>query len=362
MGILMNGQTDKSEYRVLVVDDNRAIQDDFRKILSSRVESTALSDLEMAVFGDCEITQEVAIAYELDFALQGEEAFHKVREAVDADRPYALAFVDMRMPPGWDGLETIEHFWEVDPDIQTVICTAYSDHSWSDIAKRLARQEQWLILKKPFDNVEVCQLAAALTKKWDLQRQAQARMQDLEKIIAERTAALQQEIDERKHAEEALREREARLRAIVDNAQDGIIIFDEHGVVESVNMAAENIFGYSQDQLCGNTLSELLSCSDDNTQAKHLHERFHSGAVVDLAMPVEARVQRKDNATLPVQLTVSDFTSDGRRLFTGILRDLTDYEKLQSELSQAQKLESAEQLVAGIAHEINTPIHPQSSY
>ena len=68
-----------------------------------------------------------------------------LREAVAAGRPYALAFVDVRMPPGWDGVETITRFRKVDPDLQTVICTAYSDYSWNDIQRRLGHSDSLLV-------------------------------------------------------------------------------------------------------------------------------------------------------------------------------------------------------------------------
>ena len=72
-----------------------------------------------------------------------------------------MAFVDMRMPPGWDGVETIAKMWEVDPEIQIVICSAYSDRPWDEIVRKLGHVDQFLILKKPFDTIEVCQLARA---------------------------------------------------------------------------------------------------------------------------------------------------------------------------------------------------------
>jgi DNA-binding NarL/FixJ family response regulator len=75
-----------------------------------------------------------------------------------------LAFVDGRMPPGWDGIETIRHLWQECPDIQVVLCTAYSDYSWQDIRRVLGESDSLLILKKPFDNVEVLQLSHALTR------------------------------------------------------------------------------------------------------------------------------------------------------------------------------------------------------
>jgi DNA-binding LytR/AlgR family response regulator len=102
-----------------------------------------------------------------------------------------MAFVDMRMPPGWDGIETTLRIWELDPRVQIVICTAYSDRSWEDILGRLGRSDRLLILKKPFDNIEVLQLASALTEKWRLADVAERRVQDLETLVELRTEALQ---------------------------------------------------------------------------------------------------------------------------------------------------------------------------
>jgi two-component system NtrC family sensor kinase len=110
--------------------------------------------------------------------------------SVSAARPFALAFVDMRMPPGWDGLETIERLWQVDPHLQIVICSAYSDHSWADLRARLGARESLLILKKPFDTLEVVQCAHALATKWTLARQLRAHVDELEATVASRTHQL----------------------------------------------------------------------------------------------------------------------------------------------------------------------------
>src|SRR6266550_6395620 len=130
-------------HRILIVDDNRAIHDDLRKVLAGDAESLgSLQDDEAVLFGTVAVPMTV---FEIDSAYQGEEALGKVRQAVAEGRPYAVAFVDVRMPPGWDGIETIGHFREVDPDLQTVICTAYSDYSWKDIQRRLGPSDNLLI-------------------------------------------------------------------------------------------------------------------------------------------------------------------------------------------------------------------------
>ncbi len=166
-------------YRILVIDDNTAIHEDFRKILLKKGPSRGdLNDMEAALFGDK--PQETAmVAFDMDYASQGKEGLEMVRQAKAEKRPFALAFVDGRMPPGWDGIETIKHLWQVCPDLQIVLCTAYADYSWQEIRRELGESDSWLILKKPFDNVEVLQLAHALTRKWEMNRDIRGRLNRL---------------------------------------------------------------------------------------------------------------------------------------------------------------------------------------
>jgi CheY-like chemotaxis protein len=170
--------------RILVVDDNEAIHQDFDKILKgAKVAGTAkLDELASSLFGEKKPTSPYT-DFKLTHALQGQEALELVLASLETGTPYALAFVDVRMPPGWDGLETVERIWEHDHEIEVVLCTAYSDFSWEEIAGRLTHPERLLILRKPFDPLEVRQLAYGLTAKWLLRREVACRMQELE-IVA----------------------------------------------------------------------------------------------------------------------------------------------------------------------------------
>ena len=216
----MNHSEEQTAHRLLVIDDNPSIHKDFETILVDEEECSALSALRSQVFGDGAGTATIKSVYQLDFASQGKEGCEKIQQACSEGRPYEVVFVDMRMPPGWDGLRTIEHIRQVDAHIQVVICTAYSDYSWSEITKRLGRSDNLLILKKPFDSTEVAQLASALTEKWSLTKQAALKTEQLEKMVAERTnelektnEALKKEIIERQEAEQ----RQAELIETVDN-------------------------------------------------------------------------------------------------------------------------------------------------
>ena len=187
----------RTSNRVLVIDDNPSIHADVRKILCPAVSEAGanLDALEAELFGGSPdanaAPKRVNPAFTVDSAHQGQEGFELVKKAVAEDKPYAMAFVDMRMPPGWDGVETTLELWKVAPDLQIVICTAYSDYSWDEFLAKINGSDRLVILKKPFDTIEVLQLANALTAKWNLMQQAKANADELEARVRERTAELE---------------------------------------------------------------------------------------------------------------------------------------------------------------------------
>jgi len=196
----MNHQLPEKNRRIVVIDDNRAIHDDFRKILQPERDSGALARDEQELFGEAARPRHYII-FTVDSAHQGREGAELVRQAVAASQPYALAFVDMRMPPGWDGLETTVRLWEIDPDLQIVICTAYSDYAWPDLIAKIGQSDRLVILKKPFDNVEVLQLSLALTEKRHLLQQTRQQLEHLQQAVDARTGELQAEVAVRRQAE-----------------------------------------------------------------------------------------------------------------------------------------------------------------
>ena len=131
------------------------------------------------------------------------------------------AFVDIRMPPGLDGIQTIKEIWKIAPDIQTVICTAFSDYSWEQTISELGTNDNLLILKKPFDSAAVRQLACALTKKWHLLQTIGEQTQLLETRVTERTNSLQLS--------------HSLTRATLDSSLDGIIAIDKCGKIVDYN-------------------------------------------------------------------------------------------------------------------------------
>ncbi|MCH8043391.1 MAG: diguanylate cyclase [Planctomycetes bacterium] len=156
--------------RILVIDDQVSIHEDFQKILGGGETSSAGFDAaRLALFGD-EPPRREPPRYEIDTALQGQEGLVLVKAAVAESRPFTLAFVDIQMPPGWDGVETVQRLWEADPNLLVVLCTAHTVYTWDEIVQRLPKVDRFFILKKPFDTIEVRHFSAALTARWELAR------------------------------------------------------------------------------------------------------------------------------------------------------------------------------------------------
>lgn len=183
--------------RILLIDDNASIHDDFKKILIPEQDKSANLDGLRAAFlsGDSapaepavEKQDQEAIEFELTSAHQGEEGFRVLCEACERDEPFAMAFVDMRMPPGWDGVQTIAALWERDPDLQVVVCTAFSDYTWEETVAELGQTDRLLILKKPFDPIEIFQLASALTEKWNATKRAENLLEEVRRAEMEARA------------------------------------------------------------------------------------------------------------------------------------------------------------------------------
>ncbi|MGA1824950.1 MAG: response regulator [bacterium] len=182
-------------HRILIVDDNPSIHEDIKKILmpSLSTKNEEIRKLEDELFGENEtkITAEsTMITYDIADAYQGEEAIEIIEKAEVEGVQFSLVFMDVRMPPGIDGIQTIKRIWKNHPHIEVVICTAYSDYSWDQILEEFGQTDHLLFMKKPFDGIAVKQTALALTTKWDLDRKDRERLALLEEEVKKRTAEL----------------------------------------------------------------------------------------------------------------------------------------------------------------------------
>ncbi len=341
----MNIPDAQTNRRILVIDDNRDIHDCFREILSGP-----------------------PTGFTMQSAYQGEEGVELLHRALEKSQPYAVAFVDMRIPPGIDGIETITRLWELDADLQVVICTGHSDCRWNELT-RLGNSDRLLILKKPFDLVEVRQMAEALSVKWELLRRGRHHLEDLEARVTERTQNLAQanqelrdQIAERKQAEAALRESELRFRQLAENSSEVFWVASPTG---------EELFYISPayEEICGRSCQSIYE--DPKQWFKNILEEDRppvANALAQLAQgtnyDLEYRIRHRNGSIRWVRDRRFAIRGEDRKVVRtcGVAEDVTERKNLEVEMAKARDaaLEAARmksEFLANMSHEIRTPMN-----
>jgi two-component system cell cycle sensor histidine kinase/response regulator CckA len=364
--------------RILIVDDNESIHDDFRKILlsSKTIEENEYKNLELELFGNTNNATMVTtnLDYQIDFVFQGEQALELVEKAERQNKPYALIFMDVRMPPGWDGIETISKIWERFPNIEIVICSAYSDYSWDKIISKLGTNDRLLFLKKPFDAVEVQQMALALVKKWNLAEKGKHYVDDLEREVAKRTKQLKsmvqelinsrdklkQEIFIRRQAELALASEKENLIVTLRSIRDAVITIDIDGTINLVNKVAEDLLGMDINGLIGRPLRDVLHLVSEKSKEKLIvcmEHTLQKGRIIEIEDERSILIT-KDKKEILISISCSQIIDKNNKIsgIVVVIRDVSEKQKIEEELLKAKKLDSVSTFAGGIASDFNNII------
>ena len=209
-------------YRVLVVDDQREIHQDFQEMLTPGLTGSSTDDLADAFAS--EVDESFLPKFELLHARSGAEAYEKIKTAIETDDPIAVAYIDIRMPPGMDGIETTRRIRAIDENIEIVLMTAYTDKSLGEIVREMHLLHKLLYIRKPFAREEIQQITLALAEKWNVESELGDKRRQLE--ISNQ-----------------------RLKAVLDSTGDAIAMFDVMGHLQFANRGYEEMFELTTDIL-----------------------------------------------------------------------------------------------------------------
>ncbi len=310
----MNGSTKGQNRRVLVVDDDPQIHVIMRRVLTQPPPISRKAEDNFPPF-------------EVTAAMGGEEAAQLTRKAEDAGQPFAMAFVDMYMP-GLDGQQTLSRLWHISPELQAVVCTGAADQALTQLLARFGNTDQLIILKKPFEILEVLQLANAMTAKWRNFVALQAHVAGLENCVFERTEearrALEKvkwELEERRKSETQLRRSEELLRLITDNAADLIAVVDAHGQRLYNSPSYRSALGYSPAELTSTDSLDQVHPEDRERVAAAARQAIESGG----NNQVEYRMRHKDGTWRILESTGSAIRNERSEVEKLVLvaRDVT---------------------------------------
>lgn len=257
----MNEDVSREQHRILIVDDNESIHEDFEKVLSHKSDSlNQIPSFEEHFWGDAKakVNQRADIVghFKIDHAYQGDEAINLVRKAAEEGFSYSLIFMDIRMPPGFNGIVTVSKIWEEFPDVEVVLCTAHSEYTLNDIVSTLGMTDQLMFIRKPFDTVTVVQMALALTQKYHLHQQTKKYIEDLNLTNIELAKAK----EESEAANMAKSEFLANMSHELRTPMHAILSFSKFGIRKINKVTKEKLLHYfTQINSAGDRLLALLN-------------------------------------------------------------------------------------------------------
>lgn len=273
----MTARDQKVTNRILVVDDDLLLLDEYARCLGDDYEpdsaTTTLSELEKVLFGE-DTNERGTVGFNVETCNQGEAAVAAVAEAVKTDRPFSIVFLDIRMPPGIDGIEAAKRIRALDPDVNIVVVTGSIGPELDMLDVEVPPADKIFFFKKPFHAVECRQLAAALCGKWHADMALRCANEDLERRVEKRTAELHKlayyDAVTRLPNQHLLLDD---LQAMIDKAED--TVGDSVAVLLDIDR-----FSFINETMGYDAGTELLRSIGNRLKRAFCEESSHSGAVI----------------------------------------------------------------------------------
>ena len=186
--------------------------------------------------------------------------------------------------------------------------------------------------------------------------------ESLESRVAQRTQALKEQLVARELAQMSLRRSEERLRVLMESTVDAIVVINQEGLIESFNTSATEIFGYEAEEAIGKNVRMLMPQAEQGRHDGYIRRYLDEGTPRILGMGREVLGMRKDGATFPVEIGVSEVHMDGQRLFAGTMRDISERKRTEEELTLAWRAadaanQSKSEFLSTMSHELRTPLN-----
>jgi len=347
--------------RILIVDGQQENHSDFRVIFEQRLPEVSAS---IPKTNDEGLSSHESLtefpSFEVEYVETGEIGLTYIRQALEAEYPYAVVFIDQNVGTGWSGKKTLQEYWRVDRFLHCVLCTTNVNEQWGKGLEGVTHREQLLILRKPFKAIDVQQISSVMFHKWSLSQRTRCQCVGASTVgvkptlyLQEGNARLRQDLEHRQRVEahnthtaqdleqknfelarakDELSAAKTHMENIIGSMADTLLVINADMTIEAVNRSLLTLLGYAEDELLRECPSKIFG--EELTQGSIMETLYFQGVVSN----VETTYLAKNGQVIPMALSGS-LMKDESGVIQGLVcvaQDITERKRLEAERRQIQ--------------------------